>query len=207
MTEETKTAPEFTSTDPTEVLASVPHRPSREQTLKSVQDKYPGHISWASDRANFSGCRSIRFAMGTAFGLEAADGKKFVAEMEEAKLGESASTEAVMNLYFSKRANLLVVDSKPDCGDVVLLVTTQLDDEDLEEFQEVQTRVNLEMREWREARETRREAERAKIHEDMRLIEVGRKAETYNLNGRYEDVLAENKALKSKLAFHEKTGE
>ena len=47
-------------------------------------------------------------------------------------------------------------------------------DEDLEEFMEVNRRVSLEMREWRENKAKARLAEAEKIREERRLIEVGR---------------------------------
>lgn len=168
---------EFTSTDPAEVLSERPHGPTREQTMKTVQEKYPGHISWASDRANFAGCRIVTFMEGGAQGLTREDELVLIAQMKEKDLNGSASPEEIANLYFSTRANLLVVDMKVSADTITMLLTTQLDEEDLEEFVEVNTRVQLGMREWREEKAKQREAEQEKAREILRLAEVGRKYE------------------------------
>lgn len=188
MTEETA---HFTSTDPAEIHSTPPYRPTREQTLKTVQDKWPGHITLASDRASFSGCRVITFCGGTALGLTQEDKEAFVKDLEAHGAPINAPEDA-MNLYFSKRANLLMLDWKLDgVGGITCFVTTQLDAEDLEEMQEVNTRVNLEMREWREKRAKEKAERQAEAMEERRLIEVGRTAETYNLAGRVRELEAE----------------
>ncbi len=165
-----------------EVLADIPKSPTREQKTKMLMDKYPGHISWASDRANFSGCRLIRFGHDGATGLEKEDDEAFAQQLD-AEFGENytPSPETCANLYFSKRANLLVVDTKIDPAGIVMLVTTQLDDDDLEELQETQKRIQLDMREWREQRNAEKQKEIEARAEERRLIEVGRKAEEFNV--------------------------
>lgn len=182
---------EFTSNDPSEIYSTPPHQPSREQTAKTVQDKWPGHISWASDRANFAGCRVITFSdRALASGLEQADSDLFAKQLEAD--GRLMTAQEMMNLYFSTRANLLVVQMLVAAdSSVTVLVTTQMDADDLEELQEVQTRVNLDMREWRKKRADEREKVAAAAREERRLIEVGRNAETYNLAGRIRDLEAE----------------
>ena len=172
----------------TELMADVPKGPNREQKTKMLMDKYPGHISWASDRANFSGCRLIRFSTNYAGGLEEEDARLLSGQLNELANKRNVdpeevpfSGEDVANLYFSTRANLLVVDTKIDGDDIVMLVTTQLDDDDLAELQETQARIQLGMREWKEAREKEKEKEREALIEERRLIEVGRKAEQYNV--------------------------
>jgi hypothetical protein len=159
-------------------MADVPKGPNREQKTKMLMDKYPGHISWASDRANFSGCRLIRFTPTETTGLEVEDAERFLTQLGTTVV---ESAEDAANLYFSIRANLLVVDTKIDGDDIVMLVTTQLDDDDLAELQETQTRIQLGMREWKEQREAEKEKEREALIEERRLIEVGRKAEQYNV--------------------------
>lgn len=184
----------FTSTDPTEIASQTPKGPTREQTLKAVQDKWPGHISWVSDRANFSGCRVIRFEWGTVLGLEAADDALFreqmLKEREDKNPDAVASPEQLANLYFSTRANLLVVDMKISDSTIVVLMTTQLDEEDLEELQEVNRRVQIDMREWREKREEAKLKAVEAHREERRLIEVGKTAEAHNLAGRIRELEA-----------------
>lgn len=186
MTEETA---HFTSTDPAEIHSTPPYRPTREQTFKTVQDKWPGHITLASDRASFSGCRIVTFTSEGAYGLTDDDDDVFATERAETAC---YNPEDMMNLYFSTRANLLVLDWKLAVdGGITVVVTTQLDAEDLEEMQEVNTRVNLEMREWREKRAKEKAERQAEAMEERRLIEVGRTAETYNLAGRVRELEAE----------------
>lgn len=186
----TDEASKFTSTDPAEILSSAPHRPTREQTVKTVQDKWPGHITLASDRASFSGCRIVTFAPSGAYGLTDEDVAVFAQERAKTVCHNA---EAMMNLYFSTRANLLMLDWKlgPEVDTITVVITTQLDAEDLEEMQEVNVRVNLEMREWREKRAKEKAERQAEALEERRLIEVGRTAETYNLAGRVRELEAE----------------
>lgn len=161
--------------DPAEALSQTPAYPKREDSLKTVMDKLPGHITWASDRGSFSGCRAITFMAGDVAGLTDEDRRQFEAELREAKLElHSCLPATLMNAYFSKRANLLVVAMTSDVGEFTVLVTTQMDDDDLEEFQEVSRRVHLEMAEWREQRNKKRLEEVEKAREERRLIEVGR---------------------------------
>lgn len=172
-----------TETAMTELMADKPKGPSREQTTKMLLDKYPGHISWASDRANFSGCRVVTFYPGWASGLTPEDSKLFE-QQREAALKDSehgTSPEGAMNLYFSTRANLLVVEMVPHETGITCLITTQLDDEDLEELQESQQFLEVHMRKWREDRAKRREAEATSVAEIRRLAAIGKKVEEHNL--------------------------
>lgn len=163
--------------DPSEVLSVRPMIPTREQTLKTLQEKYPGHISWASDRANFAGCRIVTFMDGGAAGLERNDEQELVNQMKKAGLDLEATPEQVMNLYFSTRANLLVVDLKISESTITILVTTQLDEDDLDEFNEQARITEIHMRDWREKRAAQREAQAAEIRENRRLMEVGKNYE------------------------------
>lgn len=192
-----------TNVGPEEVLSQTPKYPTREQTLKAVQDKYPGHITWATDRGSFSGGREIKFRDGSWSGLEAEDNALFTAQLGEyTKNVGTCSAQELANLYFSKRANLLVVDRQVTEGSIAYIITTQLDAEDLEEFEEVQKRVQLDMREWRERREKDKQQALEDAAEERRLIEVGRKAETYAVfkrNRELEDEVTElRKQLKKK---------
>lgn len=184
--------------DAAELMSTMPHRPKREQTLKTVMDKWPGHITVANDRASFSGCRIIEFQTnGTVTGLEVDDADVYYAQLKDVSAAEIDWGPAdYMNLYFSHRANLLCIDWKPTETGILCIVTTQLDDEDLEEFQEAQVRVNLEMRDWRERKAKEREAAEADAREQRRLAAVGKNAETYNLAGRIRELEAELSELR-----------
>lgn len=191
--------------DPSDVLSERPKGPSREQTEKIVYDKFPGHIAWATDRANFSGCRLVCFSPGQVLGLTGEDEERFVKEVaDEAaalSLGRQESWAAVelMNKYFSTRANLLVVQMIPSGEDLYALVTTQLDEEDLEDFQEATRVTQIAMRESRARRAKDREAKAEALREEQRLARVGRLAEEHNLSGRNRELVAENAELRKKL--------
>jgi hypothetical protein len=168
---------ELAKYDPAELLAGQPKYPRREDTMKSVMDKFPGHITWASDRGSFSGNRVVTFMAGGAQGLEQEDAAIFIEQMKLAGLDIESSPEDVMNLYFSKRANLLVVDLTVSETTLTVLMTTQLDDDDLAELNERQVAVEIHMREWREKRAEAKAQEGLQIKENARLMEVGRNYE------------------------------
>lgn len=164
--------------NPSEVLAELPAQPQREQYEKAVQDKMPGHISYATDRANFPGGRLLEFYFGEVYGMRPEEEEKFIEENPD--FTEMAASE-LMNAYFARRTNLLVVNMGVIGDGVYALVTSQLDDDDLEEFTEIQRRVQLDMREWRKKRAEKKALEAERVAEHKRLIEVGKKAEQYNL--------------------------
>lgn len=196
---ETQATPEPADpANPSEILTDHPRAPSREQTLKRVQDKYPGHIAWASDRANFSGCRAIRFTSTGPRGLTPADAKQFREELvayEGDNDVELNTAEDYANLYFSTRANLLVVERTLTEDSIGMLITTQLDADDLEEFQEVTKRVELDMREWRAKRAEQRASEEAARKDEARLADIGRTVEKHNLIGKLRELEAKVKEL------------
>ena len=206
---ETQATPEPAEpANPPEILTDHPRAPSREQTLKRVQDKYPGHIAWASDRANFSGCRAIRFTPEGVVGLEKHDNEKLLREAQEHEANGGTylgSPEGWANLYFSTRANLLVVERTLTEESIGMLITTQLDADDLEEFQEVTKRVELDMREWRAKRAEQRASEEAARKDEARLADIGRTVEEHNLIGKLRELEAKVKEL-SKAEKTQKKG-
>lgn len=195
MTEETLGA------DPVESLGSIVNaRESRQ--FKTLVDKQPGHIMWANDRASFAGCRVITFSDIGADGLTPEDGAALTKQLQEANI--EAGAEAIANLYFSHRGNLLVLDMRlatdPSRGTVLtFIITTHLDEEDLEEMQEVQQRVNLEMREWKQRRAERQAADRERQLEYNRLVEVGRNAEQYKWKEKNRELQERIDELSSEL--------
>lgn len=170
--------------NPSEILATLPSQPKREETVKVLMDKYPGHIAWATDRANFAGCRVIRFGYGRAEGLTAEDyenlklqAKSAELKMQDGQVYQTCSPEELMNLYFSHRANLLVVQMGYDSGEICCFITTQLDEEDLEDFEAVRQANQVAMREATAKRHERHVEKRKAEQEEKRLAEVGRKYE------------------------------
>lgn len=200
----------MTDLNPADVLTDRPQGPSREQTEKTVYDKFPGHIAWATDRANFSGCRIIKFFDGGSFsGLQKADAEKFKnqiieyisqSELDPDGDGEySLAAEDLANLYFSTRANLLTVHSEIGFDYTAFFITTQLDEDDLDEFMEVQRRVNIDMSEWRKKRDDDRHERAERARENLRLIEVGKKAEEYGWAKKNRELQSYVDELEAKL--------
>lgn len=182
-----------------ETLSDQAQGPTREQTQKTLMDKYPGHISWATDRANFSGCRMIEFRNHDVVGLERADAERFIAEVQAGADPERAfplEAVEVMNLYFSTRANLLIIDLNVTVTGIVCLITTQLDDEDLQMMEDVRQLNQVAMREIQIKRDAAREARRAQEKEDKRLLAWAKQAEAHNLAGRLRELEQENAQLR-----------
>lgn len=90
---------------------------------------------------------------------------------------DDAPAEELMNLYFSTRANLLIVQMGYAEDEICALITTQLDEEDLEDFQEIQQLNQVALREARAKRAARHAEARKAVLEEKRLAEVGRKYE------------------------------
>lgn len=184
--------------DPAEITAIPANHPTREQTEKSLWEKQPGHIAWSVGTAHHAGCRVITFLDSGVEGLMEDDNARFQEELAFKRRPDSPA--AYMNAYFSTRANLLVVDMKPDCGTLHVIVTTQVDERDLDIMQEIQL-LNSEM--YAEARKriedrqaVRAEQVRAMEREQKRLAEIGKRAEDHNLAGRVKELEAENAALR-----------
>ena len=76
---------------------------------------------------------------------------------------------------------LLVLDAKPGNSGITCIISTQLDDDDLEELQESQQFLEVHMRKWREERAKRKEAEATSVAEIRRLAAIGKKVEEHNL--------------------------
>lgn len=186
--------------DPGEILAKLPASPKRETFEKVLQDKWPGHISWANDRANFPGCRLITFGMQgdvvVQYGMEPEDGAEFEAQCLDTK---PQNPEDAVNLYFAHRANLLVIDMKVHADGITLMVTTQLDDEDLEAFEYAQHLMDAGMAEYRTMKAKEKAATEVKIAENVKLIELGRKAKDHNLFEKLRTLEERNASLTRQL--------
>lgn len=186
--------------NPADILADAVPAPGREVAVRTVMDKYPGHISWVTDRGNISGCRCLSFQMGNVVGLTDEDALRLINELDEKGLDiDNMEPADLMNAYFSTRANLIVVNLTVDCGNIHCVISTQLDNEDLEDFMEARQAMQVAMREIQERKERLRAAQAAKLANDRRLQEVGRRAEEHNLSGRVQQLEDENKKLRQQL--------
>lgn len=154
----------------------------------------PGNINYAGDRGSFPGCRLIEFTgYGDVKGLEAADEAKFNEQRAaEGILGNKPTASTLVNLYFKHRGNMLTVNMTIDAsGAVWVLVTNQLEGEELEAFHEVSNKTSQWMEEFRERRaaekEKQEEALRKQEAERAELVELGRKEKAGNFIARARD--------------------
>lgn len=184
--------------NPAEVFAELPKGGTREQVVKTMMDKMPGHIALATDRANFPGCRLVFFSHEAVSGLEGDDYAKFQDECG-GDFSDLGPVELV-NEYFSRRANLLMLQMSINDGGITVLLTTQMDDEDIEEFQEGQRFMAEHMREYRAKKAKQLEEQKAVIEENKKLLALGKKVKDHNLLGKLKQQEEEIEDLKQKIA-------
>lgn len=198
MSEDKKLAVQDELGNPAEVFAELPKAASREQVVKTMMDKMPGHIAYATDRANFPGSRVISFYPESVFGLEGDDEERF---KEECGGDFSDLTPAeLVNEYFANRANLLMLQMNVTDSAITMLVTSQMDADDIEEFQEGQRAMSEHMREWRAKKAEQRAKEQAIIDENKKLLALGKKVKEHNLLGKLKEQEQTIEELKQKIA-------
>lgn len=92
--------------------------------------KRPGNINFADARGAYPGCKLVDFA-----------------------------TTDEANEFFKDRAGLLVVDYQVgNSGRVFMLISKQMDEQEMEEFNEYQSIVGAKMREWNERRDAEKKS-------------------------------------------------
>lgn len=179
---------------------------------------WPGLISIAGDRGYFPGCRLVTFRnyfppiglsaedCGLLYGQSRTiDGASF-----DATTGTGwPSADDQLNAFAQHRGNLAIVDWRiTNAGDIKCLITTQLDGDNLEDFQEAGRIMEIEMRRLREERAKRTaEAEEQKAKqaaEDAETMTLGRKAKEHNLLNKLRQLDEENADLKARLKTYEK---
>ena len=112
-------------------------------------------------------------------------------------------TEDIINDYFSRRGNLIVLEMWPspdNSGDVWALVGTTFDESDMEEWEEIQRVIDREMKKYRDNKANEKaKAELAAKEADKQLkadAEVGKKVREHNLLGKLRDLEDEVQRLK-----------
>jgi hypothetical protein len=182
---------------------------------------WPGLISVAGDRGYFPGCRMVRFEdFMTPVGLSTEDtsllqkqclaaGPNLTWMTNDIQTWPAAADQ--LNVFAQWRGNLNVVDWRIDnSGKYHLLITTQLDAENLEDFQFAGQVLERAMRERKEERAATREelkAAEAKAELEMRdLVEVGKKAREHNLFQKLRDLEVEVLELKRQVKQAKKGG-
>jgi len=172
----------------------------------------PGNINWAGERGAFPGCRLVEFTSDGAYGLSDEDATTLVAQSGSMR----RDAASLANLYFKHRANLLVVNTWVDSGGSFwVLITNQMEGDELDDFQEYSRFVSEHMEEYRTKRDLRKrkvdEDKLAQEADDKALIELGKKEKAGNFVKRARDaeeeierVKKENIKLKARLAKLEK---
>lgn len=188
--------------------SSVKGPPVQQHVARKLFDKAPGHIAAIMrNGATAQGARLIRFGQfAVPSGLEIEDEKDYRIHGDY----KDASAEEVMNDYFSRRGNLILLEMWPindSTGDIVALVGTTFDEQDLEEWEEIQRVVEREMKKYRDNKENEKAkaelASKAAAEQQRADAEVGRKVREHNLLGKLRELedemvklRAENNRLK-----------
>lgn len=170
----------------------------------------PGNINIAGDRGHYPGCRVAVFSDDGVYGLEDADRERLYKQIAEASEPSEPWTAAkTLNLYFKHRANLLTVALfGTGGGDITVVFTNQLEDEELEEFQEFTQEWGAKQRE-REAKraeeaQKKKDEEKARNEEMNALITLGKKARDHNLVEKLRELDEEVKRLRAELSRYKK---
>lgn len=176
---------------------------------RELMTNWPGLISVAGDRGYYPGCRMVFFF--NSYGPEGLD------QANKAKLAEALGIGAddtfwpgaadQANAFFKTFGNLTVVDWRifnVNSGLALgMLITTQLDGKELQDFQEAGRRFELIIREVREEREKAEEAEAlasAKEQENIaELVALGRTAKEHNLIGKNRELEEQNADLARRI--------
>lgn len=127
---------------------------------------YPGVANVRVGNVSIPGNRIIVFGPGVAEGLHPDDYDELRDQAGD-NIRDCSSAD-LFNLYFLHRANLIITDWKMDVGgNIAVMITTQLDKEQVDDMTEVQQVVNDEMAKRRQARED----EKAKAEEKQEALE------------------------------------
>lgn len=154
----------------------------------------PGLVNIAGDKGYFNGCRLVVFTdFEPPIGLM--DGyrdKLLEALTPEGDEPWWPTAVEQINGLFEEFANLSIVDWRLMGKDIGVILTTNYTPEDLEDLQFVASVTEAEMRKRREARAAAKEEEEKKKaadrHEELALIEIGKKAKDHNLFGKLRDL-------------------
>lgn len=126
---------------------------------------YPGVANVRVGNVSIPGNRALVFVNGGVEGAHPDDADELLDQAGGNFVNHSAAE--LFNLYFLHRANLIITDWKLDGENIAVMITTQLDKEQVDDMTEVQQVVNDEMAKRRQARED----EKAKAEEKQESLE------------------------------------
>lgn len=181
--------------------AIVPERANtsihKEDADRVLMNKLPGFISDMSRGANHPGCRMVMFSYSYINGLDEEVYKDFMSAINPA---ESWNPAYLMNEFFKRYANYYLANVWVTEDGIYCLYSSILDTQDTQDLAEISMEVRKQMNKKRAEREAKqREEEEAKKTETEKLLELGRKAQEYNLIERLRELEEENKALKQNI--------
>jgi hypothetical protein len=162
---------------------------------------WPGLISVAGDRGYFPGCRLVAFHDREQ--PEGLDGENINDLYKHCGADGWPPAADQLNTFAQHYGNLAIVDWRIVGSSIYCLITTQLDGDQLEDFQFAGRVLEQAMRERRAEREEQTkaagEAAAAKEREDAEALALGRKAKEHNLMGKLRDLEEENADMKRRL--------
>lgn len=158
---------------------------------------YPGVANVRVGNVTIPGNRAIKFGQGYVAGLAKEDLEDLQKQAGEAF--RTAPAEYLFNLYFLHRANLIITDWRATDECVTVMITTQLEREQVDDLSLVQQVVDSEMSKLRQQREEEREKEAEKQvtleKETARLLALAQKAEKQGWENRITELEELNKKL------------
>jgi hypothetical protein len=158
---------------------------------------YPGVANVRVGNVSIPGNRALVFTDGGLEGAHPDDFDELVDQAGGGMLGHSAAD--LFNLYFLHRGNLIITDWKLDGTSIAVMITTQLDKEQLDDMGVVQEVVNTEMAKRRQAREDEKaqaEEKQAELeHETRRKLLLAEKAEKQGWENRIKELEETNAKL------------
>jgi hypothetical protein len=139
-----------------------------------LMDKLPGHIADFSRGSQWPGCRIVTFGGGFIDGLPE-DVLKYIQDKTPAFATMNAAEH--MNNFFMLFANYYVASWSASDGEITVMYSSILDEEDSQDLSEVSGEIRKEMNAKRAARKAVREAAELQAKADMdEIIRLGRLA-------------------------------
>lgn len=171
---------------------------------RKAMSNWPGLVSVAGERGYYPGCRALTFHEKPSYteGLTEEEYAEWLKEWDTEV--HDSGPAAQVNKFFEKYGNLTIVQlDVDDAGKWHMLVTTQLEKEELEDMQAAAEILDREMQKRRQEREEAMEEvkkqEREEAAENARLIALGKKAEEHNLLAKLKELAEQNEHLQKEL--------
>lgn len=163
-------------------------------TARKAMLNAPGLVALAGDRGHFPGCRFVCFkAKVGPSGLDADNIEELATALGLQPGAEWPGAEAQINKFFEVFGNLMIVSWYVSFGgDIYAVITTQLENDAMEDMKFAGQELSRLMEKFRAEREEKKaakaQAARAEEEENKALIELGRKTRDHNLIGKLREL-------------------